>query len=485
MEDQQSAPKTLFSNWISDPSAISITDAEGIEKMVDEFPYCQILRSVSAKAAQKQSSRQFKSVLGIASLYAPDRKVLFNLINHPEKLRYSVATYSSDAGNVDDDSTDVEYKELIGNEKQNNPQEYAPAEIEEAEVVSNPLNHHEIKDREESLVDESVFAHTDISAFQPDRAYVNDVEGIEEDVDFEALEADGQPSATLQEPDQENDSEEGVEEEVEPLNLAENNDPEIELETDGSAEEILSYEEPESEEDGTEADSVRDEEEKMILENITFTDFFAFEEKMEPRASEPAQKIVEENETAPAENVADNQSVPEPGQVSRYNDDTMPYTFLWWLHKTRSEHAESYQPYVDFKLDTSREIKKKRGVELNQQIMENIFHLQSPLIELEKTGAPNTVPFQIRRKEEEIIEKFIREEPQIHAPSPDKLDLENKARKSSEDPSDLVSETLASIYTEQMLYHKAIDTYHKLSLKFPEKRPYFADQISELQKKIN
>ena len=63
--------------------------------------------------------------------------------------------------------------------------------------------------------------------------------------------------------------------------------------------------------------------------------------------------------------------------------------------------------------------------------------------------------------------------------------MENKARKSAEDPNDLVSETLAAIYTEQMLFHKAIDTYKKLSLKFPEKRTYFADQISELEKKIN
>ena len=39
----------------------------------------------------------------------------------------------------------------------------------------------------------------------------------------------------------------------------------------------------------------------------------------------------------------------QPGttrKVSRYNDEKMPYSFMWWLDKTRKEHAEIYQPYI-------------------------------------------------------------------------------------------------------------------------------------------
>jgi len=169
--------------------------------------------------------------------------------------------------------------------------------------------------------------------------------------------------------------------------------------------------------------------------------------------------------------------------VSKYNDDKMPYSFLWWLNKTRSEHADNYQPYADFRTDNQQSIKRSSVDQLSSQIIENIFHLQSPLDEAE--SASRTVPFQIKRREDPILDKFIKDEPQIKPPGSQKLDTENKARKSAEDPNDLVSETLAHIYADQMLFEKAIATYKKLSLKFPEKSAYFADQIRELKKKVN
>ena len=157
----------------------------------------------------------------------------------------------------------------------------------------------------------------------------------------------------------------------------------------------------------------------------------------------------------------------------------MPFTFLWWLQKTRKEHGINYQPYALAKVDLNSQPGQDIPQQLHQQIIENIFSQQVPLEEQEQT--PKT---EIEKTEEDLIEKFIKDEPQIRPPRSEKLDTENKARKSSEDNLDLVSETLAQIYIDQMLYHKAIDTYKKLSLKYPEKSTYFAGQISELEKKI-
>ncbi len=55
-------------------------------------------------------------------------------------------------------------------------------------------------------------------------------------------------------------------------------------------------------------------------------------------------------------------------------------------------------------------------------------------------------------------------------------------------PESLMTETLARIYVEQKNYKKAIQSYKILSLKYPEKSGFFADQIKavkQLQEKNN
>ncbi|GAA4098192.1 hypothetical protein [Mucilaginibacter panaciglaebae] len=174
--------------------------------------------------------------------------------------------------------------------------------------------------------------------------------------------------------------------------------------------------------------------------------------------------------------------------VSKYNDEKMPYSFMWWLDKTRKEHAYIYQPYVSNKVPAAapKQNADEKPVldELQKQYYQNIVSNTSLTglynDPLKMSGNQSSV-----RKEDKIIERFIQEEPHIKHPTDMKLDNENKAKRSSEDKEELVTETLARIYTEQMLYHKAIITYKKLMLKYPEKSLYFAGQIDQLENKIN
>ncbi|MGH2623393.1 MAG: hypothetical protein ACRDE7_06990, partial [Sphingobacterium sp.] len=175
-------------------------------------------------------------------------------------------------------------------------------------------------------------------------------------------------------------------------------------------------------------------------------------------------------------------------EISLYNDELMPYSFRWWLYKTRLEHAETYQPFVSPVLPRPQkgqfDPKKIDEAILDQQIRENIFHLQDPQDKLSDENKKETVEFGSEVKSDEVIDKFIREEPQIQPPKAEAINTENKARKSSEDMFSVVTETLAGIYESQGMHEKAIAVFKKLISEYPEKKSYFASRIKELEIKL-
>ena len=223
---------------------------------------------------------------------------------------------------------------------------------------------------------------------------------------------------------------------------------------------------------------------QQAASTIAPDDHFAFEQD-----SSTAEEI--ENNTPPEAIIPANEvaflNSNNNRDVSQYNDEKLPYTFMWWLDKTRKEHDANYQPYINYPLRTSGGIKnvvENKVDELQQQYVENIFNING-FEELERSTAQKNEERAADRKKDKIVKRFIEAEPQIKHAGGLRLDNENKAKRSSEDSDEMVTETLARIYTEQMLYPKAIATYKKLMLKFPEKRVYFAGQIEQLEKKPN
>ncbi|MDO5968301.1 hypothetical protein Q4Q35_00640 [Flavivirga aquimarina] len=83
-------------------------------------------------------------------------------------------------------------------------------------------------------------------------------------------------------------------------------------------------------------------------------------------------------------------------------------------------------------------------------------------------------------KKFELIDKFITTNPKIN-PFKATIKKGNIAKTQMIQPEALMTETLARIYVEQKNYKKAIQSYKILSLKYPEKSGFFADQIKAIE----
>lgn len=94
-----------------------------------------------------------------------------------------------------------------------------------------------------------------------------------------------------------------------------------------------------------------------------------------------------------------------------------------------------------------------------------------------------------------LISKFIEDSPKISQPNEKLFEGRKepkeffspvkKAKESLDDTQLPVSETLAKIFAAQGNFPKAIYAYEQLMLIIPEKKIFFANQIKELQKKLN
>jgi hypothetical protein len=217
--------------------------------------------------------------------------------------------------------------------------------------------------------------------------------------------------------------------------------------------------------------------------------------------NEPIAELTQETSIALADNIsepvfAEVKNISEPTNAALQNElteITQPeegtFSFTQWLQKK----SEKTSPEIinqhsvtktNIRLDTSEEIKSLIQDEIGELILGNVFSEGY----FASDAALAKKPIVGNQKQVALIESFIHSQhPKVIKVNKDEkvVNLENKARKSAIDTQIPVSETLASIYVKQKLFNKGIEAYEKLSLKYPEKKAYFASLIEEIKSEIN
>jgi hypothetical protein len=435
---------------LANPAEVKYAYTADIESLVDEFPQSGIFRALLAGNGDKESLRH------AAAYFNP--AILYKLVNAPEEL--SEIT-SEQIAWIDRPQTVIANNVIKRADEVIETDHLLPetGTADEVENQHNPFG---------EIVDQRIPADDETVAVITEPEPIHYPAGAEEDTQQDLAAIEIEPAAPVIQGNSynQNDIEDEVYDEI------------VSIE-DISLEQLATYQSGSQNEPG----------ENHYAHALEPDNYFVFDgEPIQSEESETFTPVNKATEADFAEAAANDNH-----DVSKYNDEKLPYTFMWWLDKTRREHAATYQPYiynntgtgaVTSRAVTLPPVKRTAPDELQQQYVENIFNLNA-IDQLERSIPEKQNVRPADKKEDEIIKRFIQAEPHIKHPANINLDNENKAKKSSEDADEFVTETLARIYTEQMLYQKAIATYKKLMLKFPEKSLYFASQIQQLEKKPN
>jgi hypothetical protein len=220
-------------------------------------------------------------------------------------------------------------------------------------------------------------------------------------------------------------------------------------------------------------------------------------EKETPLSATETPTIDQPVKTSPAENPPAQQSEPQnepiPELEKQYLANAVNATILQEVSQLQNENDTP--PTKDDNTSVAQEEQENtaENIPLGNRLHSGEQHSFDEWISLlnHKKAISSTPPRQQVRKKtsvdefDALIQQFLQKEPKIVPQKKSFYSPTEMARLSVTENSEIVTETLALIYMQQGDYFKALSAYEKLSLKYPEKSSYFANQIKIIKQKLN